>query len=291
MKILTLGNGFIANELPYAKILNRIDYSSKHIAAILDLHKPDILINCIGKAGKNTVDDCEYNKAETALTNTALPILLATECEKKSIHMIHIGSGCIYYGQSPNSGRFALNSSYPDEYNFNYTLDTIDFGWKETDFANPKGYYTKTKYAADLALQDFNNVSILRIRMPLSNKVNSRNLITKLIKYNKIIDIPNSVTFTDDLAKVVKFIIDKSLLGVYHVTNPDTLTAKDIMEEYQKYNKEHKFEIISEKQLDNLVIAKRSNCILSNEKLKVAGLELISAKEKLIHCMKEYCNN
>ena len=121
MKIYTLGNGFVSEHLPYSKITNRLDCSSKHIENMIDIHKPDVIINCIGKTGRPNIDQCEFQQSETAIANTVLPILLADTCEKHSIHLIQIGSGCIYFGESPN------------------------ITWKEENFANPKSFYSKTK--------------------------------------------------------------------------------------------------------------------------------------------------
>src|SRR5579885_1102140 len=103
MKVLTLGQGFVADHLPYPNINVRLDTSSKAIDFFLDTYKPSVLINCIGKTGRPNVDWCESNREITAATNTALPILLAESCAKKGVHLIHIGSGCIYFGPSPRA--------------------------------------------------------------------------------------------------------------------------------------------------------------------------------------------
>lgn len=266
MNIFTVGAGFVADHLNYQKIVERFDTSSKQIEHLLDIYKPDVLINCIGKTGRPNVDWCEANKETTASTNTALPILLAEACAKKSIHLIQIGSGCIYFGESPHA----------------------DSAWREDDFANPKSYYSKSKYACDLMLGGMKHVTTLRIRMPISTKNNQRNLINKLRGYKQVIDIPNSVTFMDDLVRCVDWAAKGTYTGTYHVTNPEPVTAAQVMREYQKYNPSHTFEIINEQQLDNLTIAKRSNCILSSEKLKSSGFTMTPSEKALKNCMAEY---
>lgn len=281
MNILTLGGGFAAAHLPYIKILDRIDINEVAVNQLLDKHKPDVLVNCIGKTGSPNVDWCEHNRGITSLTNTTLPILLADACQKRSIHLIHIGSGCIYYGQSPNK-------IYTSDCNQKPIV--VDCGWKETDFANPAGFYAKTKYAADLNISDVPGVTVLRIRMPISRKDHPRNLINKLKGYSKVIDIPNSVTFMDDFVKCVDWVAKKSETGIFNVTNPQFLTAAHIMKEYQKYVPSHTFEIINEKELDDLTIAKRSNCVLDNTKLSSAGFHMTLSYDALRDYMKEYCS-
>lgn len=280
MKISTIGAGFVSEHLPYSKIKDRVELNINQINKILDKEKPDVLINCIGKTGRPNIDWCETHKEETALANTAIPILLAEVCDKRSIHFINIGSGCIFYSHSPNL-------LYPHWDRETYKLHT-DLGWKETDFANPKSYYSKTKYACDLILGDMKNVATLRIRMPISTKDHPRNLINKLLCYKQIIDIPNSVTFMDDLTRCIDWVINGSKTGIYHVVNPEPLTAKKVMEEYQKYVPSHKFEVIDEEQLDKLTTAKRSNCILNSDKLRKEGFQMTNSELALKDCMKQY---
>ena len=273
---MSLGGGFVADHLPYEKITDRISLSSGYIATILENHKPDVIVNCIGKTGRPNVDWCESNKEITASTNTALPILLAAECAKQNIHLIQIGSGCIYFGPSKSQGEM---SGAPDP------------GWREEDFANPKSFYSKTKYACDLMIGSMDHVTTLRIRMPISNRNTERNLINKLRGYKQVIDIPNSVTFMDDLARCVDWAAQGRKTGIFHVTNPQPLTAARIMREYQKYVPDHQFEIITEDQLDKLTTAKRSNCILSTEKLNAAGFKMSETEEALARCMADYARS
>lgn len=304
MKILTLGNGFVANHLPYERINERLTLSRALTRAMLEDHKPDVLINCIGKTGRPNVDWCESNKSETFLANTMLPSLLADECEKLNIHLIHIGSGCVYFGQSPNN-HYVQNDGSPmpdpipygqaglwaQSYSIKMPTKQIDDGWKEDDFANPQSYYSKTKYACDLTIGPLSNVTILRIRMPVSSKNDPRNFINKIRGYKKVIDIPNSMTMMDDLVRCVEWVAQNVKTGIYHVANPQPITAAQVMREFQKYQPEHQFDVISEAELDTMVVAKRSNCILSIDKLTKEGFMMTPSNQALEECMKEYIRN
>jgi len=297
-KIRVVGNGFVSQHLSYPiipyllyNIPLRVEANSHFIDKMLDEYKPDVLINCIGKTGTPNVDWCESHKEITAATNTALPILLAEACAKKSIHLIHIGSGCIFFGKSPNTIWVSPVAGKEPNINLLSTSNEIDMGWKETDFANPKSFYSKTKYAADLVLGDMKNVTVLRIRMPISDKNHPRNLLNKISKYDQLIDIPNSVTFMNDLVRCIAWVAEFGKTGIYHVTNPQPLSAAQIMREYQKYESDHKFKIISEEELDKLTIAKRSNCILDTRKLYSAGFTMTPSSDALTVCMKQYIKN
>ena len=288
MKISIAGAGFVSDHLPYPKIGTRFDLSTKQIETTINADRPDVLINCIGKTGRPNVDWCEVNKEETASSNVALPILLAEVCAKRSIHLIQIGSGCIYFGESPH---LVCDSCKCGDQCFCERADLIDTGWKEEDFANPKSFYSKTKYACDLVLGQMSHVTTLRIRMPISTQNNPRNFINKVRGYKQVIDIPNSVTFMDDLTRCIDWVAKGSHTGVYHVTNPQPLSAADVMREYQKHDPSHHFEIINEEQLDKLTVAKRSNCILNSDKLRKEGFYMTPTKSALTDCLAKYVKN
>ena len=138
MKILIIGNGFIGGRC--AQAWNNVILHDKMIEGVadvlqlLDQHKPDVVLNAAGIVGKPNVDWCETNQLETIKGNTILPLIIAEACQKKNIYLLHIGTGCIFYGDSPLEG-----------------------GWKEDDYANPVAVYTRSKYAADLVLATLDN--------------------------------------------------------------------------------------------------------------------------------------
>lgn len=276
MKVLTLGSGFVADHLPYRQITERVPYDLAAIQKLLKDYQPDVLINCIGKTGRPNVDWCESHKEETMAANVTMPLLLADACHKTNTHLIQIGSGCIYFGSSPYKGEHSSSQ---------------DPGWQETDFANPKSFYSKTKYSCDLMLGQLPHVTTLRIRMPISDRDVPRNLINKLKGYKQVIDIPNSVTFMSDLTRCIEWAADKKPGGIFHVTNPRPLTAARIMREFQKYVPEHQFEIITESDLDGMTVAKRSNCIINSDKLYRAGFKMTDSEEALAVCMANYVEN
>lgn len=280
MKILTLGNGFIANSLPYEKITDRIYPSDKYINEIIGSYFPDILINCIGYCGSPNIDACELNKEKTFYSNTIIPIMLANFCNKRDIYFINIGSGCLFYSGSPHT----VNKLLP------YPI-RIDTGWKEEDIPNPLSTYSKSKYACDMVLNCLPNTCTLRIRMPISSKVEPRNLLSKLISYNEIIETPNSMTFISELSRAISFAIVKGLTGTYHITSTKPIYHSQILNEYQKYIPEHKYQSITEEQLDKMTNAKRSNCILDNSKIINAGFKFEDQDLLLKQTVKEFASN
>jgi dTDP-4-dehydrorhamnose reductase len=130
----------------------------------------DVAINAAGKTGVPNVDWCEKHPLETSRANVLGPLVLASACAASSTYLLQLGSGCIFYGDSPTPG-----------------------GWREDDVANPSSTYSRTKYAADLALSRLPNVGIARLRMPIDHEPAPRNLITKLAGYPFVVDVANSM--------------------------------------------------------------------------------------------------
>lgn len=281
-KVLVWGKqGFIGSHLPYEGIKERAYPNLEYLRNTLISYRPNVVINTIGYCGIPNIDQCLENKEKTILTNTVLPLMMATECNAMGIKFIHISSGCIYNGSSPHT-LITGDMAHPIK---------TDTGFTEEDFANPPSFYATSKYSCDLAFQSLPNVCALRIRMPVSSQASPRNLITKLRGYQNIINAANSMTMVSDLVRCISWCIDHHKTGIYNVVNPEPLTAVNIMNEYQKYYPTHQFNIISLKQLSNLTKDGRSNCILDGHKLKNAGFEMTPSKQALELTMKEYAKN
>jgi len=224
------------------------------------------IINCIGYTGKPNVDACEEDKQLCWDLNVTFPTILAQFAEQHNIKIINISSGCIYDG--PEDVR------YTEEDDPNFGLLNSDSSW-----------YSKTKHAAELCLQNFNNVYTLRIRMPICNDFNSqKNYLSKILKYNNILDELNSKTIIEDLLLVTNKIITIEDLpsGIYNCVNPGPLTTKqvcEILDKHGLWNPNWKF--INYDELKQHIVANRSNCVLSTDKLKVHGLDMPTERESL----------
>lgn len=275
MKILIIGNGYLgkrcAEEWSDAFLSDKFIKSARDAEELLEEHKPDAVLNAAGIVGKPNVDWCETHQTETISGNTILPLLIAEACQKMNVYLLHMGTGCVFYGKSPKRG-----------------------GWRETDFANPVAVYTRTKYAADLALSTLPNIGIARIRMPIDSVPSPANLITKLASFTKVVDVENSVTVVEDMIKVFRALLEKKAVGIFHVTNPGSIKHKEIMAMYKELvDQKHTNEWISENDLVETGIAKkmRSNNIMTSENLERLGIKMRPIKEALRDTLKKYKEN
>ncbi len=275
MKILIFGKGYLGTRMAEAwpdAILSdaRIDDKAAALAA-LDEHKPDAVVNAAGKTGKPNVDWCESHQTETARGNTIGALVLAEACQERGVYLLHLGSGCIFYGPSPDPR-----------------------GWTEDDFANPSVFYTRTKYATDLILSRLPNVAIARLRMPIDDRPGSRNLIDKLAAYPRVIDVENSVTVVEDLLLALRQLMEKRGAGIFHVVNPGVMRHRDLLALYKEFvNPNHSCEWIANDELvkQGLVVKGRSNCILQSRRLQKLGIQMRPIDVALRDTMMKYAQH
>ncbi len=270
MKVLIFGNGWLGNKFHNFfknSMISNIDITKAELVEKEIINKkPEFVLNCAGKTGRPNIDWCEDHKAETYSSNVVGPFTLTSICSKLKIPLVHLGSGCIYSGD--NNGK----------------------GFSEEDQPNFFGsFYSRTKIWSEEILKEFPDILQIRIRMPIDSVPNQRNLIDKLISYKKVINEKNSVTLlTQDFFNAVKLLMEKRRKGVYNVTFPGVLEHKDILNMYKEIvDKNFSYTLFSLEELYAITRAKRSNCILNNDKI-MKEIKLPDVKEALRECLYNY---
>jgi dTDP-4-dehydrorhamnose reductase len=223
------------------------------VAGILDAVSPRVVVNCAAKTGRPNVDWCENHRRQTLRSNVAGPLVLAEACARRDIYFVHISSGCIYEGDSGGTG---FSEDAPPNFS--------------------GSFYSCTKAWAEQCLRGF-PVLVLRLRMPFDGSTSSRNLLMKLRSYRRVLKAPNSLTHLPDFLRAATALIACRATGIFNIVNEGALSPFEIMELYREIvDPDHEFEALSPGELDGLVRAKRSNCLLSTAKLRNAGLALPS---------------
>lgn len=270
MKILVFGpKGYLGQKFlekyPNAIAAEGDIADAAHVASLLEAHQPAVVLNAAGKTGRPNIDWCEDHKEETLHANVTGPLVLLEECRKRDIYFVHLSSGCIYSGD--NEGR----------------------GFSEADEPNFTGsYYSRTKALADKLLVEFDNVLILRLRMPFDASGSERTLIAKLLRYPKVHNLPNSLTYLPDFIEAADVLMQKKAAGIYHVVNPGTSSPYAIMQLYKELVDEtHEVELLSEAEVQTIQKAGRSNCLLNTDKLKNEGITLRPIEDAIKTALRE----
>lgn len=228
--------------------------------------KPTHVLNAAGVTGRPNVDWCESHKPETIRTNVVGTLTLADVCQENGILMLNFATGCIF------------------EYDDEHPLGSGN-GFKEEDKPNFIGsFYSKTKARVEELLNEYDNVCTLRVRMPISSDLNNpRNFITKIAKYDKVVNIPNSMTILDELLPISIEMAKRNLKGIWNFTNPGVVSHNEILEMYKNYiDPNFKWMNFTLDEQAKVIVAPRSNNEMDASKLKKEFPELLSIKESLI---------
>ena len=277
--ILLGGNGYIGGafkrflkgqQIPFHSV-TRSDFDGSdpnRLVEIIQQTKSEFLINCAGYTGKPNVDACEDDKSECLFGNAVLPGRIDVACEKAGIAWGHISSGCIFSGRRSDGKGF----NEEDKPNFSFRTDNCSF-------------YSGTKALGEEALIGSDNVYIWRIRIPFEHRDNPRNYLTKLIRYQKLLEAENSISQLDEFVRAAWDCWRlKVPFGTYNITNPGVITTREVVDLMQKrLNLTKKFEFFDNESqfMDQAAKTPRSNCVMDSSKIQNVGISLMEIHEAI----------
>ncbi|TKR94406.1 hypothetical protein L596_008691 [Steinernema carpocapsae] len=227
---------------------------------------PSHVVSMVGRTHGPGVNSIAYLEGgpdklkENMRDNFYAPWLLASLCDRMGIHFTYLGTGCLF------------------EFNEKHTFDGP--GYTEEDVGNYVGTsYSVVKTYTDRCLRYFKNTLNARIRLPVNYENSPRNLVAKLISFNKLIDIPNSVTILPHcLPILLKMSLDR-FTGTFNLVNPGPIRFPQLMEAYKvTTGKALEYEILKAEDHPEMV-STRSHCILDTAKLEEFFPEIPSAME------------
>ena len=108
----------------------------------------------------------------------------------------------------------------------------------------------------------------LRIRMPIIGEDNPRNFITKIVGYDKVCSIPNSMTVLPELLPIALRMMRSRVLGTMNLTNPGRIAHNEILTLYRRHvDPDFTWKNFSIEEQDSILDSKRSNNLLDTERL------------------------
>ena len=182
----------------------------------IELYKPTHVIVASGITGRPNICALETQKPETIRANVVGVLNVADVCHTAGVHCTVFATGCIY------------------EYDTEHTIGGK--GFTEEDEPNfRKSFYSDTKATVEKLLKCYNNMCILRVRMPISDDLSHRNFITKITNYEKVVDVKNSMTILTELLPISVLMAERKLEGVYNFCNPGAISHNEILDMYKQY--------------------------------------------------------
>ncbi|MEY4488075.1 MAG: hypothetical protein RIQ79_583 [Verrucomicrobiota bacterium] len=253
-----------------------LDYTdTATLTAFLRETRPAFLINAAGYTGKPNVDACELHRAECLFGNAVLPGRIAEACAAAGVPWGHVSSGCIFTGARPDGTGFTET----DTPNFTFRRDNCSF-------------YSGTKALGEEALISAPDVFIWRLRIPFDHRESSRNYLTKLMRYERLLEAANSISQLHEFVAATFACWEKRIpFGTYNVTNPGHVTTREVVDlilksgvhpkEYQFFTDETEFMRLAAK-------TPRSNCVMSSAKLAAAGITLTPVRDAVCQALRAW---
>ena len=215
---------------------------------------------------------------ENIRDNLFSPIGLAELCKTKGIHFTYLGTGCIF------------------DYDENHLFGNETTGFNECDLPNFFGSsYSIVKGYTDRLMHNLYNDSTLnvRIRMPITDELNPRNFITKIVNYKKICSIPNSMTVLNELLPIMINMALSKNVGTVNLTNPGLISHNEILTMYKEIvNPEFIWENFSIDEQNKILASKRSNnCLNTNKLCDITNGKVNNIKDSVKNILIQMKNN
>ena len=292
MKVLIYGNGWIgtmfkklleSNNINYIVGVSRVDNIidvTNEINSINPTHIASFIGRTHGKIGNKIFTTIDYLEMEGKLVenirdNLYSPLILADICRDKNIHFTYLGTGCI----------FKFDNDHP----FGMEMNGFTEGSKPNFFGSS---YSIVKGFTDRIISQYNNVLNLRIRMPITGEINSRNFITKIANYKKICSVPNSMTVLPELLPIVLDMMKNKTCGTINLTNPGLISHNEILEMYKLIiDNNFTWNNFSCEEQRSILAAERSNNYLDTSKLETLYPHVRSIKDAVKDCLYKYKQN
>ena len=217
-KILLLGaNGYMGSvfkeKLPEGSFIE-MEYKNLSVQNLLNswsFNHFDTIINCTGYT--------EDNKELSVYGNLNAPIIL-TEFVNivKELKILHVSSCSIYKNY--------INKIYAENNKPNHTFSNV----------NCIDFHAGTKALAEKIIERYPNHYICRAGVIFDHIDHPKNYLTKLTKFNKLLELDNSLTNRQEFVDACIYLLENNCeFGKYNITNTgfaSTSKTCDIIEKY-----------------------------------------------------------
>jgi 3,5-epimerase/4-reductase len=282
MKLLIYGyNGWIGSQFIDQCKKEKIEYycGTIHCENTIELMdeietiNPTHIVSFIGRTHGDKFTTIDYLEQPGKLDinirdNLFSPLSLAILCKDRNIHYTYLGTGCIF--------------EYDEQHTLNQNLFTEQSlpNFKGSSYSTVKGYTDQLMHLFE------NSVLNLRIRMPIVSCENPRNFITKIVNYEKVCSIQNSMTVLDEFIPIFLDMIKNNRTGTYNCTNPGTIEHNEILQMYKEIvNPEFTWKNFTIEEQDKILLGKRSNNHLDTSKIKQIYPHLKDIKISVRECL------
>ena len=270
-----------SNNMHFVEGNSRVDNEKQLIEEIRRVN-PTHVVSFIGRThGKinnkkyTTIDYLEEEGKlfENIRDNLFSPLLLCDICSKNNIHYTYLGTGCIF--------KFDEEHPYGKEENGFTELSQPNFFG--SSYSVVKGFTDRLMHLYE------DKVLNLRIRMPITCEKNPRNFITKIVNYENICSVPNSMTVLPELLPYVLDMMKNKITGTINLTNPGLISHNEILQMYKEIvDTNFKWNNFSQDEQRKILAADRSNNYLDTSKLETLYPKIKNIRTSVRECLIQY---
>jgi dTDP-4-dehydrorhamnose reductase len=280
MKLLIFGSrGWIGSMFINYLKSNNINFIETNARAdnealvndIILLHSPSHIISFIGRTygeNCNTIDYLEQDGKliDNIKDNLFAPVVLSMLAQKYNIHYIYLGTGCIFNNDTNDANHYVYHEN-----------DNADFYGSS---------YSIVKGFTDRLVKMNSNALNLRIRMPIVNYNHPRNFITKILNYDKICSVPNSMTVLDCFFPAILDMIKNKTTGTFNLVNPGIISHNEILEMYKEIvDPSFTWENFTIEEQNKILKSKRSNNHMNTNKIITLYPNIPNIKTAIRNCL------
>ena len=135
-----------------------------------------------------------------------------------------------------------------------------------------------------------------RLRIPFSHVDSPRNYLSKVLRYERLLDATNSLSHLGEFVRAAVQCFEQNVAcGVYNLTNTGAVSTREVVEllresglaegrSFQFFESEAEFMQLAAK-------TPRSNCVLDNSKALQAGLKLSPVRDAVRQALSEWVSD
>ncbi len=200
-KTIILGGGYVASAFAvqgYSIVpREKFYFDGNNFSSVIDHIKDcDVVVNAIAKTDTRWSENSN-NFRELWMTNVEFVKLLSDYCSSTGKKLVHLSTIDLY----GNCHDYQTNIECKRLLDLN------------TD-------YRISKYASERVCQP--NDLILRIRLPYDDQLHPKNLLVKIVKFNKFFHLSTGLTYLPDLVNITNILVDKNESGIFNVESTTT---------------------------------------------------------------------
>uniref|UniRef100_A0A1I7TZ02 Epimerase domain-containing protein n=1 Tax=Caenorhabditis tropicalis TaxID=1561998 RepID=A0A1I7TZ02_9PELO len=278
------GNGYVGQELQQVLRAREIPYvlAARKVGFVDDIEVENELsllgathVICVtGRThgpGCNTIEYLEGGADKVFINvrdNMYSATILGHICRKVGLHYTYIGTGYMfaYDKKHPIGGLEFKDEDEPTFFGSAYSV-VKGFTDRQMNFFNQNGW---------------ENLNV-RITLPLSFDLDQpRNLLSKIIKYKELFDIPVSLTILPECLNAMCALMEQRIGGTLNLVNPEPISLYEVVKIYKEIvdDKVDPTAIGVQTERAQQLLATKGNCALDTEKLR-SLVPILSTKERL----------